>query len=101
MSNWVKQKAYKAIKDSMEKYIFGFKEDNLKVGLLSGEVELNNLVIDPKAVNDDFLDKELPYRLKAGLIGKVTVKVSLVHVYSITSIGVGVESLFGVDEAYD
>lgn len=61
----------------MEKFIHGFKEDNLKVGLLSGQVELKNLVLNQAEINKVFQEANLPFRLKAGLIGKVSVKVIL------------------------
>ena len=37
---------------------------------------LKNAIINPVRVNQEMSDKKMPFRLKAGLIGKLSVKVS-------------------------
>lgn len=86
----------------MEKFIHGFKEDNLKVGLLSGQVELKNLVLNQAEINKVFQEANLPFRLKAGLIGKVSVKVILNSLELKKSIlDFGVEPILRVFQTWD
>jgi hypothetical protein len=42
---------------------------------------LKNAIINPVRVNKEMSDKKMPFRLKAGLIGKLSVKVSTYYIF--------------------
>ena len=55
----------------------GFNDDDLKVNMFSTEkFNIKNAIINPNRVNQALYDKRLPFRLKAGILGKISVKVS-------------------------
>jgi vacuolar protein sorting-associated protein 13A/C len=53
------------------RFIEGFDQNNLKVGVWSGNVQIENVSLKQQAVQ--MLD--LPFRIKASTIGKLTLKV--------------------------
>lgn len=68
---------YEKLKDKLGDLLYGFDENKLDVGYFTGLIKLNDLILRPDTVNK-LLDKQnLPFQLKAGMISKVVVKVSL------------------------
>jgi len=45
------------------------------VGLISGDVEMKNLILNADVVNAILSEQHLPIQLKAGMIGRIKVKV--------------------------
>lgn len=72
----LKRRVYAALKDTLTQFVFGFKEEQIEVGLFSGNIELKDLIIKPNKVNEIFAAENLPIRLKAGMIARVQIKVS-------------------------
>lgn len=58
------------------KYCYGLDPQSLKISVFKGDVELRNLQLKPEAL----ADLNLPITVKSGLLGKLTLKVSLAHV---------------------
>lgn len=52
-------------------YLHGLDAESLKVSVWRGDVELRNLALKPEALQD----LDLPITLRAGLLGKLTIKV--------------------------
>jgi hypothetical protein len=71
----LKRKVFGLLKDTLKRFVFDFKEEMLEVGLFSGNIELKNLIIRPNEVNKMMADKNLPVRLKAGMIAHIQIKV--------------------------
>lgn len=72
----IKKKLHTALKAVLSEFVFGFTDDQLDVGLFSGQVELKDLIIKPDKVNKIFEKENMPIRLKAGMIALIRVKVS-------------------------
>lgn len=53
------------------KYLYGLDAESLKISVWKGDVELRNLALRPEALQD----LDLPITVKAGLLGKLTLKV--------------------------
>ncbi len=53
------------------KYVYGLDADSLKISVWRGDVELRNLTLRPEALEE----LDLPITVKAGLLGKLTLKV--------------------------
>ena len=70
-----KSKIYNKLKDALGDFLFGFDEDQLDVGMFGGNIELKDLIIKPKKVNEILEEQNLPFALKAGLIAKVQIQV--------------------------
>ena len=64
------------LKDTLKEYFYGFKEDQIDVGLISGNIELKDILIKPAPINKLLESQNLPIRLKAGMIARINVKVS-------------------------
>ena len=56
------------------RYVYGLDAKALKVSVFSGDVVLTNLQLKPSAL----ADLNLPINVKAGLVGKLTLKVGAV-----------------------
>ena len=52
-------------------YVYGLDPQSLKISVLKGDVQLNNLHLKPEALNA----LNLPITVKAGLLGSLTLKV--------------------------
>lgn len=57
------------------KYLTGLDAESLKISVWAGDVQLSNLSLKPEAL----ADLELPVTVKAGLLGKLTLKVSHIN----------------------
>ena len=53
------------------KYLNGLDAESLRISVWKGDVELRNLTLKPEALQD----LELPCTVKAGLLGRLTLKV--------------------------
>ena len=68
----IQSKIYNFLKKYLDEYLYGFSKDQLDVALLSGNINLVNVNVKPNKANS-FLEKlGLPFNLKAGLIGKLS-----------------------------
>lgn len=67
----IKRKVYALLKDSLNNFVYDFNEERLEVGLISGIIELKDLVIKPDAVNAVLSKANQPIRLKAGMIARI------------------------------
>lgn len=73
----LKQKVLYKIKGLLDEWLLGFNEDDLKINMFSSEkFNIKNAIINSGRVNEEFYQKKIPLRLKAGMIGKLSVKVS-------------------------
>jgi len=70
----LKGKIYSALKYYLDEYLYGFEKNQMEVALLSGHIDLVNVNFRPDKVNSLMETKNLPFRLKAGLIGKLSFK---------------------------
>lgn len=52
-------------------YLSGLDSDSLRISVWRGDVELRNLSLKPEALED----LDLPITVKAGLLGRLTLKV--------------------------
>lgn len=73
----IKDKIFSSLRESLGDYLFGFDKEKVKLNLLRGNVELQNLIIKPDKLNELFDEADAPIALKAGLISKLSVKVRL------------------------
>jgi hypothetical protein len=74
----LKNKILESCKDLLDEWLLGFNTTkDFNVSLFSSEkVNLKNAIINSQRVNKELLDKKIPVRIKAGLIGKLSIKVS-------------------------
>jgi hypothetical protein len=73
-----KDKVYGMLKDSLEKYLLGFdpvKDFNASI-LSTEKLNLKNAILNVKEVNAQLSELGVDIELKAGIIGKISVKVS-------------------------
>ncbi|OMJ96241.1 hypothetical protein SteCoe_204 [Stentor coeruleus] len=70
----IKSKIYDFLKNNLGEYLYGFEKNQLDAGLLSGHIDLINLIFRPDKVNEFLSSHNLPINIKAGLIGKLRFK---------------------------
>ena len=67
----VKKLLYGVLQDALGDYIEGLQPESLKLGLWSGKIELQNLRVNTKAVDE----LSLPVRVEGGTVGKLSVAI--------------------------
>jgi hypothetical protein len=72
----LKRRVYNALKAKLSEFLYGFTEDKIEIGILTGKIELKNLIVRPNKVNEIFKKGNVPIALKAGLISKISIQVS-------------------------
>lgn len=72
------------IKGILDEWLIGFdSERDFNVALFSSEkVNVKNAMINPERVNLELAKLEVPFRLKAGMIGRLSVKTNLMNLFS-------------------
>jgi hypothetical protein len=80
----LKRKLLKQLEGIFDEWLLGFNPaTDFQVGLFSSEkINLKNAVLNHNRVNKALCDEKVPFRLKAGLIGRLTVKTSLLNLFS-------------------
>ena len=71
----IKNKIYTLLQKYTTEYLFGFDKNKLEVAILSGHIDLKDVNIRPDKANAIVQKLSLPVILKAGMIGKLTLKV--------------------------
>jgi hypothetical protein len=76
----LKKKILDNIQSVLDEWLLGFNNDDFMVSIFSSEkINLKNAIINPDRVNKELKEKNIPFRLKAGLIGRISVKVSIIY----------------------
>jgi hypothetical protein len=73
----IKGKIFEKCKKYFEEYLFGFDQNQLQMKILTGNIDLVNVNIRPDKINEIFEKKRIPFALKAGIISKLSIKVSI------------------------
>ena len=67
----------------LDEWLLGFNDNDFEVGIFSAEkLNLKNAIINSSRVNQLLYEHNMPYRLKAGIIGKLNVKSSVWNLFS-------------------
>ena len=75
----IKNQLYPYIEEYINAFLYGFTKEQLDVGLMKGEIKLENLNLRPDGVNDELDQSNFPFWLKAGLISKINLCCSLMN----------------------
>ena len=79
----LKKKILGFIKEELQKWFIGFNEKDFNFNLLGSEkIALKNLIFNPEKIDNELRGENLPIRLKAGMIGRLTVKTNLLNMFS-------------------
>ena len=70
----IKNQLYPYIEKYINSFLYGFTKEQLDVGILKGEIKLENLNLKPNGVNEVLNKDNLPFWLKAGLISKINLE---------------------------
>ena len=75
----IKNQLYPYIESYINEYLYGFTKEQLDVGVMKGQIKLENLNLRPDGVNEKMDEKNLPFWLKAGLISKIDIGCSIMN----------------------
>ena len=67
----IKNQLYPFIEKYINEYLFGFTKEQLNIGVMNGQIQLDNLIIRPDSTNQKLNELDLPIWLKAGMIKKI------------------------------
>jgi hypothetical protein len=77
MSNFIRNKLLDVLKGFINEWLIGFDDNDFSIGIFSSEkLNFQNAIINAQRVNTLLRSMNSPFRLKAGIIGKLNVKVS-------------------------
>ena len=74
----IKNKIYDLAKEYISDYLFGFNKSQLEASLLKGNLTLKNINFRPDKVNALVEKMQLPISIKAGMIGSLELRFSLI-----------------------
>ena len=60
----------------LSKYFTNYQKSNLKLGLLSGQINLNNLYFNTEVINSDLSHADIPISMKYGLLSNLNIDIS-------------------------
>ena len=75
----IKNQLYPYIEEYINAFLYGFTKEQLDVGLMNGQIKLENLNLRPDGVNNELDQSNFPFWLKAGLISKINLECSLMN----------------------
>ena len=75
----IKNQLYPYIEEYINNYLHGFTKEQLEVGVMNGEIKLENLNLRPDGINNQFDELNIPFWLKAGFISKIHIGCSLMN----------------------
>ena len=75
----IKNQLYPYIESYINEYLYGFSKEQFDVGVMKGQIKLENLNLRPDGVNEKMDEKNLPFWLKAGLISKIDIGCSIMN----------------------
>ena len=77
----LKDKVYEHLKKYLDKYLFGFDKSQLDVAILKGNINLKNVNLKPDRTNELIDYWNVPIAVKAGMIGSLKVKFSVMQLW--------------------
>ena len=78
----LKKRILDKIQGYLDEWLLGFNNEDFKVNMFSTEkINIKNAIINSKRVNQELYMDKMSVRLKAGMIGKISVKVSTFKYY--------------------
>ena len=75
----IKNQLYPYIESYINEFLYGFSKEQLDVGVMKGQIKLENLNLRPDGVNEKMDEKNIPFWLKAGLITKIDIGCSIMN----------------------
>ena len=75
----IKNQLYPYLEEYINEYLWGFSKEQIEVGLIDGNIILNNLNIRPDKANLKLNSSNLPVWIKAGFIKKIQISCSLMN----------------------
>ena len=75
----IKNQLYPYIEKYINDYLYGFKKEQFELAITQGKLELYKINIRPDAINKIMNDINVPFWIKAGLINKIYVGISLMN----------------------
>jgi|TARA_B110000285_G_C14947332_1_gene524996 hypothetical protein len=83
MTNLLKDKILKLLRGYIDEWLLGFNDNDFNMGVFTSEkLHLQNAIINSTRVNEMMREHNIPFRLKAGIIGKLNVKSSVWNLFS-------------------
>ena len=72
----LKNQLFGAVQELLKEWLLGFNPNDFNVSFLKTEkLKLQNSIVNSDKINLKLQEMESPFRLKAGMIGKLSVKV--------------------------
>ena len=90
----IKNQLYLYIESYINKYLWGFTREQLDIGVINGDISLNDLNIRPDTFNDYCNEKNFPIWLKFGKIKNVKITCSLMNIIGEKPLDILIEQVY-------
>ena len=79
----IKNKVLSLVREFIDEWLLGFSDKDFQLKLFSSDkLHLSNAIVNANRVNQMLYEYNVPYRLKAGIIGKLNIKSSMWNLFS-------------------
>ena len=75
----LKNQLYPYIESYLNEYLYGFRKDQLNIGVANGQIKFENLNLRPDTLNQKMDEKNFPFWLKAGLVSKINIGLGIMN----------------------
>ena len=89
----IRNQLYPYIEKYINDYLYGFTKQQMNLALIEGKLELQKINIRPDAVNKIMNENNVPFWIKAGLIHKIYIGLSLMNLIGEIPLEVTIEGI--------
>ena len=89
----IRNQLYPYIEQYINEYLYGFNKEQMELALTQGKLELNKIVIRSDKINSIMNQSNVAFWVKAGLIERIYVGISLMNLIGETPLEVTIDSI--------
>ena len=89
----IRNQLYPYIEQYINEYLYGFTKEQMELAITQGKLELNKIVIRPDKINSIMDSSNVAFWLKAGLINRIYVGISLMNIIGETPLEVNIDGI--------
>ena len=89
----IRNQLYPYIEQYINDYLYGFTKEQMELAITQGKLELNQIVIRPDKINSIMDDSNVAFWIKAGLINRIYLGISLMNIIGETPLEANIDGI--------
>ena len=89
----IRNQLYPYIEQYINDYLYGFTKEQIELAITQGKLELNQIVIRPDKINSIMDDSNVAFWIKAGLINRIYLGISLMNIIGETPLEANIDGI--------